>query len=262
VRKRVNAVRLSAIIITKNEAENIAECLKSLSFADECIVVDSGSSDETVTIAREYTSKVFITDWKGYAATKQFALEKAKGDWILWLDADERVPTSLANEILLTVDGHPVQSGFQIPRKAFFLGRWIHHSGWYPGYVIRLFRRIYGQFGDELVHESLKVDGPIGTLKEPILHYTDKTIYHYFRKLNRYTTLAAEDLRDRSRKVTLLGVFFRPVFMFFKMYFIKAGFLDGIQGFLLAVFSSSYVFVKYTKLWEHQTAKVQIPQEK
>jgi glycosyltransferase involved in cell wall biosynthesis len=252
-------MKLSAIVITCNEAENIAECLESLSFADERIVVDSGSADETVAIAKEYTSKVFITEWKGYGATKQWALEKAMGDWVLWLDADERIPASLADEILCALGGESDLSGFQMPRKAFFLGRWIRHSGWYPGYVIRLFRKTGAQFGEERVHESLQVKGPVGTLKEPILHYTDRTIHHYFRKLNRYTSLAAEDLWDHGRTVTRAGIFFRPIFMFFKMYIVKTGFLDGIQGFLLAVFSAGYVFVKYTKLWEFQTEKIRIP---
>lgn len=251
-------VKLSALVITKNEGENIGECLESLSFVDEIIVVDSGSHDKTVEIAKRYTRNVFITEWKGYAGTKQFGMEKAKGDWILWLDADERIPSLLAEEILHAISDKPLFSAFQMPRKAFFLGRWIKHSGWYPGFVTRLFQRTDAQFGDERVHETLKLNGPVGTLQEPILHYTDKTIHHYFSKLNRYTSLAARDMQDRNRKVSLMGILIRPVFMFFKMFVLKAGCLDGIQGFLLAVFSAFYIFVKYTKLRELQTGSLPV----
>ena len=139
-------VRLSAIVITKNEEENIGDCLESLSFVDEIILVDSESTDRTVEIAKKFTKSVFVTSWKGYGGTKQFGLEKAKGDWVLWLDADERVPNSLADEILRMLDEEPPFAGFQMPRKAFFLGRWIRHSGWYPGYIIRLFRRTEARF--------------------------------------------------------------------------------------------------------------------
>ena len=243
-------VRLSAIVITKNEEENIGECLESLSFVDEVVLIDSESTDRTVEIARQYTRQITVAPWRGYAGTKQMALEKARGEWILWLDADERVPVALAEEILNVLDRNPSIAGFQMPRKAYFLGRWIKHSGWYPGYVIRLFRKNQGRFGEERVHETLQVDGPIGTLREPMDHYTDRTVQHYFNKLNRYTSLAARDMKDRGRRISVPGILVRPVIMFMKMYIIKAGFLDGIQGFLLAVFSSYYIFIKYTKLWE------------
>jgi glycosyltransferase involved in cell wall biosynthesis len=241
---------LSAIVITKNEAENIAECLESLSFVDEIVVIDSGSKDGTEEIARQFTNKVYITEWKGYAGAKQHALDQCTGEWIFWLDADERVTPELAEEMKSAICQEFSFSGYMMPRKAYFLGRWIRHGGWYPGYVIRLFRRGCGTFSQERVHERLMVNGPIGALEEPLLHYTDRSINHYFNKLNMYTSLAAEDLKGKDRKTSVLDLIVRPIHWFVRMYILRAGFLDGVQGFLLAVFSSSYVFTKYAKLWE------------
>jgi len=241
---------LSALVICKNEAEHIGPCLESLAFADEIIVVDSGSTDGTVDIARRYTETVLVTEWKGYAETKQYGLERASGQWVLWIDADERVSPELAAEIeqvLVTGTGH---AAFRMPRRAFFLGRWIKHSGWYPGYVVRLFKRSQGRFGQEMVHESLHVSGSTGTLKHDIDHYTDNTIEHYFDKFNIYTSLAAREMARGGKKTSLAAMVVRSWHMFIKMYAVKAGFLDGIEGLLLAVFSSFYVFVKYAKLRE------------
>jgi glycosyltransferase involved in cell wall biosynthesis len=241
---------LSAIVITKNEVNNIAHCLESLHFVDEIVVVDSGSIDGTTDLARQYTEKVYTIEWRGYAATKQYALEKTTGEWILWLDADERVTAGLAKEIRSVIQNPRQHSGFQVPRRAYFLGRWIKHGGWYPGYVIRLFKKEAGHFGEEKVHERLHLTGQVGTLKGPIDHYTDNTIQHYFDKFNQYTSLAAEDLGEKEKRFHVLDLFIRPIHMFLKMYLWKTGFLDGIEGFLLAVFSAHYVFVKYAKLWE------------
>ncbi|MBN2029780.1 glycosyltransferase family 2 protein [bacterium] len=241
---------LSAIVITKNEAEHIAECLDSLSFVDEIVVVDSHSVDGTEKIAKRFTDKVYIIMWNGYAKAKQYALEKSTGEWILWLDADERIPPRLAEEIGEVIRENNSFSGYRMPRKAFFLGRWIRHGGWYPGYVVRLFKKEKGRFGDERVHERLILDGSIGTLKSPLIHYTDQSIEHYYDKLNRYTSLAALDLQERGKRVTALGMLFRSIHMFVRMYVLRAGFLDGMEGFLLAVFSANYVFTKYAKLWK------------
>jgi glycosyltransferase involved in cell wall biosynthesis len=242
--------QISAIVITRNEEKHINDCLQSLSFVDEIVLVDSNSEDQTIPIARKYTQKIFNVEWKGFGETKQFALENASHDWILWIDADERISTELASEIKFTLENDPPFSGYRMPRKAFFLGRWMRHGGWYPGYVVRLFRRDKGRFDSASVHERLHVDGSIGTLHAPILHYTDDSIHHYYEKFNRYTSLAAEELIKHGKHYSLLDLLFRPVFMFLKMYLFKAGFLDGAEGFQLAVFSSSYVFTKYAKLRE------------
>ncbi|NQT25845.1 glycosyltransferase family 2 protein [candidate division KSB1 bacterium] len=244
--------KLSAIIITLNVEQHIEACLASLSFTDEIIVVDSGSTDRTVELAKQITDHVLLTEWKGYAEAKQFALENATGGWVLWVDADERVPESLAKEIQDLIQNQTTHHGFRVGRKAFFLGRWMKHGGWYPGYVVRLFQRESGRFNTARVHESLIIDGSIGTLKEPMLHYTDDSLIHYYDKFNKYTTLAAEDLQEHGRRTGIADLLFRPLHMFFKMYIFRLGLLDGIEGFLLAVFSSSYVFVKYAKLWEIQ----------
>ncbi|MDZ7262736.1 MAG: glycosyltransferase family 2 protein [candidate division KSB1 bacterium] len=241
--------KLSVIIITLNEEKNIRECLEGVQWADEIVVVDSRSSDNTCQIARNFTDKVFTVDWLGFSGTKNYALEKAEGQWVLWLDADERVPEELAQEIQKAIQSDEVD-GFYLPRKAYFLGRWIRHCGWYPGYVLRLFKREKARFNDALVHEGLEFQGKTGKLKTPLLHYTDRAIEHYFSKFNHYTTLAAQQLLQKGKQFRLMDLLFRPLHTFFRMYFLKLGFLDGIQGVILSVFSACYVFTKYAKLWE------------
>jgi glycosyltransferase involved in cell wall biosynthesis len=238
---------LSCILIVRNEAARIERCLRSVAFADEIVVLDTGSTDATPRLARRYTDRVYRSAWRGYGGTKQDALEKTKGDWILWIDADEVVPEGLAEEIQGIVDGETVHSGFHLSRKAYFLGRWIRHGGWYPGHVIRLFRRDCGRFSPDLVHEGVSLTGRAGFLKHPLEHYTDDTIQHYFEKFNRYTSLAAADLAGRGKHATVFELLLRPVFMFLRMYVIRLGFLDGMEGFLLALFSGQYVFAKYAK---------------
>ena len=247
--------RISVLVITKNEAANISACLETVTWADEIVVVDSGSTDETVTLARKYTPLVFSTKWRGYSGTKQWGLEKTTGEWVFWLDADERVSPKLAEEIRAAVRQAKEIDGFLLPRCAFFLGRWIKHSGWYPGYVLRLIRREQARFCASRVHEYLEPPSNVAKLKTPLLHFTDRTIFHYFEKFNTYTSLAAEDLLEKGKKFRVFDLLLRPVHVFCKMYIFKLGFLDGFQGFLLAVFSSMYVFTKYAKLWELQRMK-------
>lgn len=241
---------ISVIVITKNEAHNIEACLNSVRWADEIIVVDAESKDQTVTLAKKYTSKVFIQPWLGFAAAKSFAVEQSSHQWILWLDADERVVPELAEEIQTLLKAEPNHAAFTIARRAYFLGRWIKHSGWYPGRVPRLFHKERAAFNSAAVHEGLEINGSIGQLKNDLLHYTDPNIYHYFSKYNRYTTLAADEASKKLKKARISDLLIRPVWQFFRMYIIRAGFLDGIQGLLLALFSSSYVFTKYAKLRE------------
>jgi glycosyltransferase involved in cell wall biosynthesis len=242
---------LSVIIITKNEQENIRDCLESVRWADEIVVVDSGSTDDTVQYARAFTKKIFQKEWDGFGETKNFAISKTKGDWVFSIDADERVTPELAVEIRDTLKSQSGSySGFSMPRKAFFLGRWIRHSGWYPGRVVRLFEKQSGSFTNSKVHESLAVNGRIGTLNADLLHYTDPNLWHYFHKFNRYTTLAAEGLQVQGKSFSFGQLLYKPFWTFFRMYILKLGFLDGIPGFVLSVLSSCYVFTKYAKLWE------------
>jgi glycosyltransferase involved in cell wall biosynthesis len=249
---RQSAIRISAIVITKNEAENLADCLASLQWVDEIVVVDAESEDGTAALARQFTDKVFVRRWEGYSAAKNFALSQCSGEWVLWIDADERVTPELREEILATLAGNPGADGFEIPRLANFLGKWIRWGGWYPGYVLRLFRRAAGHFNEKQVHEGVQVDGRIGRLHHHLLHYTDRNLRQYFEKLNRYTSLAAEELHRQGKRFHLWDLLFRPGWFFLRMYVFKAGFLDGMQGFVLACLSASYVFTKYAKLWEMQ----------
>lgn len=249
-------VKVSTIIISKNEERNIKECLESVKWTDEIIVIDANSQDRTVAIAKEFTDKVFIEEWKGYGKAKNFALSKCSNDWVLWLDADERVTPELKAEIetILSTVGSDI-AAFSIPRRANFLGKWVNHCGWYPARVIRLFRRNQSIFTEEKVHEQLKINGKIKLLKSDILHYTDPSLDHYITKLNAYTTLSAEELILKNRKFSIFKLIFNPVWTFIRMYFIKLGILDGIPGLILCVLSANHVFIKYSKLWELTKAK-------
>lgn len=243
--------RLSVITLTMNEVGNIGKCLESVRWADEIIVVDSGSTDGTLDIARQYTGKVFTIEWPGYGAARNFALSQTTGNWVLWLDADERVTPELGEEIRgLLSSGSTGVAGYAIGRRAYFLGRWIRHCGWYPSRVVRLFQRESGRFTESRVHERLRLEGPAKETRNDLLHFTDPTLHHYVAKFNRYTTLGAEDLHAAGRRFRYVDLFVRPPIHFFKMYILRRGFLDGIEGFLLSVLSSAYTFTKYAKLWE------------
>jgi glycosyltransferase involved in cell wall biosynthesis len=245
---------ISVVTIAYNEEENIAACLASVQWADELIVVDALSTDRTAEIARTFTDKVFAVQWEGYAAAKQFGLAQAQHPWVLWLDADERVTPELAGEIRgIAGAGEGRYAGYEVARRAYFLGRWIRHCGWYPGYVVRLFRRDAVRFTSSSVHERVECSGEIGRLRHDLLHYTDDNLFHYFAKLNRYTSLAADDLVRSGRRFSLAGVLVRPPFLFFKMYVLRAGFLDGMHGLILSLLSAAYVFTKYLKLWERSS---------
>ena len=242
---------LTVVTLTLNEERNITECLESVRWADQIIVVDSGSSDKTVPLAMEYTKDILRIEWRGYGHARNTALDQARGDWILWLDADERVTGELAAEIQKTIkDDPPSVAGFDVARRAYFLGKWIRHCGWYPGRIIRLFRRGRARFSETKVHEHLSLEGALGHLQNDLTHYTDGDLEHYFRKFNTYTSLAAEDLRVAGRTANLADLVLRPPFMFFKMFVLRLGFLDGVHGLILCVVSSAYVFVKYAKLWD------------
>jgi glycosyltransferase involved in cell wall biosynthesis len=215
------------------------------------MVVDAQSNDRTREYARRYTDRVFELDWLGFTAAKEYAVRQARYEWVLWLDADERVPPALANEIMnvMKTDTSDVVA-YEVARRAFFLGKWIKHCGWYPGFVIRLFKKQSAHFSTKRVHEHLDVDGSVGRFRSDLYHYTDHTLYQYFTKFNRYTSLAALDVRQDGRTFSLTDLLFRPPFLFFKMYIIRRGFLDGWHGFVLSMLSSAYVFIKYAKLWE------------
>ncbi len=244
-------IPLSVIIITKNEEHNISDCLHSVRWAKDIVIVDAESKDATVEKAKQYTHKIFIKPWLGFAEAKTFAVQHTECDWVLWLDADERVTEELAQEIQQLLQEKIISyNSYFVARRAYFLGRWIKHSGWYPGRVVRLFHKNYAAFNSAAVHEGLEIKGESGILRNDLLHFTDPNLHHYFEKFNRYTTLASQELFSQKRKFRLVDLLLRPSWLFCKMYIIKLGFLDGIQGFILAIISSVYVFTKYAKLWE------------
>ncbi len=246
-------IKLSSIIIAKNEEANIGRCIESqLNCVDEIVVlIDDRTTDATEDIVKNFSGvKYELVKWAGFSGTKKHALSITTNDWVLWIDADEVITPELSGEICEFKKSTHEYTAYSVPRKANFLGRWIMHSGWYPGRVTRLFDKRHVTFNNNDVHESLSVKGETGNLKNDIQHYTYPTIKHYFEKYNNYTTLAAEELFKKGKKASVSDIVLRPVFIFLKMYVLKAGFLDGLQGLILAVFSSSYVFTKYCKLWE------------
>jgi glycosyltransferase involved in cell wall biosynthesis len=248
--KDEKTLRLSAIVITKNEAHNLRDCLSSLNWVHEIVVLDAESEDGTADIAAELTDKVFVRPWEGYGRAKNFALMQCTGDWVLWIDADERVTPELREEICALLSEPPAHQGYEMPRLANFLGKWIMHGGWYPGYVLRLFQREGASFNERAVHEGVTIKGHMGRLQNHLLHYTDPDLEHYFEKLNRYTSLAAEELQRQGRQFHWWDLLLRPAWFFLRMYVFKTGFLDGLAGFILARLSAVYVFTKYAKLWE------------
>ena len=241
--------KISTIIITYNEEKNIRRCLSSIDWVYEIVVVDSGSTDDTKKIASEFTQRIFDIKWEGFGKAKEYAKDKASNQWILSVDADEVVAQDLKEEILNITKSEDSLDGYYIPRKSNFLGKWVKHGGWYPDYVLRLFKKDRAKFNHSRVHEKVEVDGEIGYLKNVLLHYTDPDFTHYLEKLNRYTSLGAEELFNKGKRANLFDVVFRPLAIFLKMYFLKKGFLDGLTGFVLAVSSAFHVFSKYVKLW-------------
>lgn len=243
--------KISAIVITYNEAANITECLGSLKWCDEIIVIDSASSDNTCELAREFTNNITITGNLPYGDKRNIGIDKASFDWIIWLDADERVSPELKDEITgLIAASQTNNDAYFINRRSFFINKFIKHSGWYPDYTLRLFKKSADiRFDSSLVHEKAIYKGSSGRLKNDILHYTDRDFEHYIKKLNNYTSLSAEELKAKCRKSTFFDIIFRPAFTFFKMYFLRLGILDGYMGLVLSTLSSVHVMTKYSKLY-------------
>ncbi|GAB1443500.1 glycosyltransferase family 2 protein [Ignavibacteriales bacterium] len=249
---------LSSIILAKNEEKNIKRCIESqIGVIDEIIVViDSSTTDKTEEFVDQFPGvKKLITDWQGYAKTKQIAVGATTNDWIFWIDADEAITQELQTELLKWKTEIPSSGVYSVPRKAWFLGRWIKHCGWYPGRVPRLFNKNEVTFNDNLVHEGLDYKGTPGELINPLDHFTDPSSEHYYNKFNHYTTLAANQLYQKGKKGGIFSAYIRALSVFLKMYFLKLGFLDGAQGFILSFYSMNYVFTKYVKLWERNDSR-------
>ncbi|MBK7141275.1 MAG: glycosyltransferase family 2 protein [bacterium] len=249
--------RLSVIMITLNEEANLARALSSVNWADEIVVVDSGSTDRTVEIAQSFKAKVFQSAWEGFGRAKQSAADHATGEWLLSLDADEEISPALAIEIKQVISSADSYPGYSLPRKTMFLGRWILHCGWYPDHVLRLFKRSAGRFDTALVHERVLLQGDEGRLTGEILHYSYPNLELYLEKLNRYTTLGAEESWREGKRANWFHVVVKPPIAFFKHYISKRGFLDGLEGFILCALSAMSVMVKYAKL-RHMGRKKEI----
>lgn len=244
----IKKASLSVIIITKNEAHDIRDCLASIAWADEIIVLDSGSTDGTVDIAREFTKHVYTSpDWQGFGVQKNRALAYATKDWVLSLDADERVDAALQSEIKQVLQSPQLDIYF-MPRLSSFCGRFIHHSGWRPDYVARLFKRGSAQFSNHLVHESLTFTGPAGRLTQSLLHLSYKNLDEVLDKMQRYAMLGAKELQARNKRSSLLGAIGHGIWAFIRTYIIRLGFLDGAQGFMLAIANAETTYYKYLQL--------------
>lgn len=244
--------KLSVIIITKNESANIRACLESVAWADEIVVVDSASTDGTLEIVREFTQQIHVyTDWPGFGAQKNRALDHASGDWVLSLDADERVTPELRAEIDAVLDD-PRADAYEVPRLSNFCGRFMRHSGWHPDYVLRLFRRRKSRFSDALVHESVQMEGSKARLQQPLLHYSYRNFEDVLSKLNSYSSASAAMLQRRGKKGSLAQAILHGWWAFIRTYFLRAGFLDGREGFMLAVMNAENSYYRYIKLWLKQ----------
>jgi glycosyltransferase involved in cell wall biosynthesis len=238
---------LSATIITLNEERNIARAIQSLRCADEIVVVDSGSTDQTCEIAIRLGARVIEQRWPGYAAQKNYAAASASHDWILSLDADESVTPALEAEILALKAAGPDFDSYSFPRLAQYLGRWIRHSGWYPDRKVRLYNRNKAEWTGAYVHESVRVNGTIGELQGDLLHFTCSTLSQHVRTLDRYTSLAAQELIARNKPISLRRLALDPAWTFIRSYLLQRGFLDGPQGLAIAWMAALYTFLKYAK---------------
>lgn len=242
---------ISVILITLNEEDNIKACLEGIKWADEIVVVDAFSSDKTPDICREYTNKFLQRDWDGYAGQKNFALKQARNEWILWVDADEVVTEDLKCEIQKAVQENNAD-GFFIPRKNYFLGKWMRHGGWHPDFALRLFKGKKAYFEEREVHEKVILDGKTSVLKHSLLHYTYKSLDDYVERQNRYASLAAKELylKGIHKGVSAAYLVFKFFGKFIETYIYKRGFLDGYYGLLTSVSASYFAFLKYAKLKE------------
>jgi glycosyltransferase involved in cell wall biosynthesis len=241
------AVKITATLITLNEEENLPRALSSLGCCDDIVVVDSGSDDRTVEIAREYGARVIERQFSGYADQKNFASGLAQHDWILSLDADEALSDKLEAEVRELKRSGPRADAYQAPRLAEYLGKWIRYSGWYPDPKVRLYNRKKARWVGEYVHEAVEVDGRLGILKGDLLHFTCRSFSEHLATIDRYTTLAAKEIIAGGKRVGVGHLVVSPLWTFLRTYIIKRGFLDGMEGWIIAQMAAFYVFSKYLK---------------
>jgi glycosyltransferase involved in cell wall biosynthesis len=244
--------KLTVTVITLNEAANIEACLASVAWADERLVIDSHSTDDTAARATASGARVIVRDWPGYSAQKNFAAGEAAHDWILSVDADERVTPELAEEIKVILSGTPEPPGFRIPRMTWHLGRWIRTTDWYPDYQLRLYDRRRARWKPKKVHESVETDGQPAQLAHDLKHLAYRDISHHYQTMDRYTTLAAEQMHDDGRRATITDLTVHPWAAFVRNYFLRGGIRDGLPGFIISVMNAYYVFMKFAKLWARE----------
>ena len=242
---------VSAIVVCYNEEERIGECLESLRWCDEIVVVDSFSTDRTPEICRRFTDRFIQREWAGYRDQKAFAHSQATGEWVLLADADERVTPELREEIQFCLaEDNGTYAGYAVPRLVHYLDRWWRRGGWYPDYDVRLFRRDSATWGGADPHEKILVNGKIRRLKNPLNHYSYRNIEDHVRRINRFTSIASREARRAGNRWRLSDAILRPMARFLRSYILKRGFLEGFAGFYVAVTAAVYVFLKYAKLWE------------
>lgn len=243
---------LSLCVITLNEEKNIRRCLSSVPFASEIIVLDSGSTDTTRTLAQDLGAKVFNEAWRGFGPQKQRAIDLASNDWVLCLDADEQLTPELQNEIMsLFSDPEKMANGYRLPRRSFHLGRWLYHGGWYPDYQARLFSRSKLSWSTDALHESVKGDN-ILTLNSDLNHFPFQSLADQVHTNNQYSTLGVTALQKKNKRTGFWHLLIKPSIKFIELYFVKQGFRDGMPGFIIAVGGAYSYFLKFAKLWEQQ----------
>ena len=241
---------VSVCIITRDEEANLPDCLASVRWAEEIVVVDSRSADRTREIAAAAGARVIERDFPGHIEQKNFAVGQATHEWVLCLDADERLSPELAASVQAALAGPGDRAGFEFPRRTFHLGRWILHGGWYPDRKLRLFRRARGRWAGTNPHDRVEVDGPVGRLAGDLLHYSYRDLSAHLRQVDFLTTIAAREKRAKGERFRVHRLALRPAGKFLRMFILKAGFLDGVAGFVVAVTGAYYVFLKYAKLRE------------
>jgi glycosyltransferase involved in cell wall biosynthesis len=250
-RRETSPPTVSAIVVCFNEEERIEDCLESLRWCDEIVVVDSFSTDRTPEICRQYTGRFIQREWAGYRDQKAFAHSQATKDWVLLVDSDERVTPALRDEIQVSLarDGSEC-AGYAVPRLVHYLDRWWWRGGWYPDYDVRLFRRERAIWGGSDPHEKILVDGKVRRLKNPLHHFSYRNIEDHVQRINRFTSISSQELRKEGGRWRLSDAILRPAVRFFRSYVLKRGFLEGFAGFYVALTAAVYVFLKYAKLWE------------
>ncbi len=245
--------KLSVTVITRNEAADIGDALQSVAWADEIIVVDSESTDTTVAISRQFTDRVVVRAWPGYVDQKNYAASLAAHDWILSLDADERVTPALADQIKAVLAQPLSHAAFRFPRVSWHLGRWIRTTDWYPDHQLRLYDRRAARWTGQYVHEGLTVDGTIGELRGDLQHFPYRDIADHLETIDRYTSDAARQMHESGRRTNLVQCFAYPRLTFLRNYIVRGGFRDGVPGLIISAMNAFYAFLKLAKLWEMQS---------